>query len=427
MLVATALVGVRPCLRLCIILMPFSESARTSNGTQGTVSFLGGGVDMSKSRVAATDWIRLHKVQTILVSILGTALVTTLVLNFAVPEKRIQQVIVHRYGVRDPQFRHELGTLLGPPILDGNSVMQPGERRCRSFPAMLEAIRARGTALPSRRIFIGRARSAALSPMRSPKGPATGVKVHVLLDWLGSQKMDDKLLDEMRSAGVQIERYHPLHWYHLSRLNNRTHRKLLVTDGKVGFTGGVGIADAWTGHAQDPDHWRDSHYRIVGPAVAQMQAASWTTGSRRPATSCRASAISRRSRSAGAMPGQIFTSSPRGGVGQHVADVSDIDRLERAHHRSVGGLFRAGRADSQGPTRCAEARRQDRIITPGKHIDSQVVRKASKESWDALLAAGAHIYEYQPTMFHCKMLIVDAATGVGRLHQFRQSLVSPER
>jgi cardiolipin synthase len=74
----------------------------------------------------------------------------------------------------------------------------------------------------------------------------------------------------MTSAGVHVERYHPLHWYHLGRINNRTHRKLLIVDGRIGFTGGVGIADNWDGDADSPGHWRDSHYRLQGPAVAQM-------------------------------------------------------------------------------------------------------------------------------------------------------------
>jgi cardiolipin synthase A/B len=82
---------------------------------------------------------------------------------------------------------------------------------------------------------------------------------------------------------VEIERYHALHWYSLGKLNNRTHRKVLIIDGKIGFTGGVGIADEWTGHAQDPDHWRDMHFLVEGPVVAQFQAAfldNWvkTTG-----------------------------------------------------------------------------------------------------------------------------------------------------
>jgi cardiolipin synthase len=99
------------------------------------------------------------------------------------------------------------------------------------------------------------------------------VRVHVLLDWVGAAKIDDALIGEMEDAGVEIEKYRPLRWYNLSRMNHRTHRKLLVVDGAVGFTGGVGIADIWSGDAQDPDHWRDTHFRLEGPAVAQMQAA----------------------------------------------------------------------------------------------------------------------------------------------------------
>ena len=96
----------------------------------------------------------------------------------------------------------------------------------------------------------------------------------MLLDWVGSGKMDaDDASRTWSKPGVEVEKYHPLRWYNLGRLNNRTHRKLLVVDGTVGFTGGVGIADHWLGHAQDPEHWRDSHFRLEGPAVAQMQAA----------------------------------------------------------------------------------------------------------------------------------------------------------
>ena len=99
-----------------------------------------------------------------------------------------------------------------------------------------------------------------------------GVTVNVIVDWVGGLKMDADLVSLMQDAGVRLELYRPLKWYNISRLNNRTHRKLLVVDGQVGFTGGVGIAPEWTGHAQDPNHWRDSHYLVRGPVVAQMQA-----------------------------------------------------------------------------------------------------------------------------------------------------------
>lgn len=81
--------------------------------------------------------------------------------------------------------------------------------------------------------------------------------------------MDPQSVQSMKDAGVEVERYHPLRWYNIRRVNNRTHRKLLVVDGTVGFTGGAGIADLWLGCAQDPDHWRDSHFKIEGPVVGQ--------------------------------------------------------------------------------------------------------------------------------------------------------------
>lgn len=97
------------------------------------------------------------------------------------------------------------------------------------------------------------------------------VKVHVLRDWVGSLKMDEALFEEMRSAGIEVERFHEPSGINWNKLNNRTHRKLLVVDGRIGFTGGVGIADPWRGQARDPEEWRDSHFRVEGPVVAQMQ------------------------------------------------------------------------------------------------------------------------------------------------------------
>ena len=100
-----------------------------------------------------------------------------------------------------------------------------------------------------------------------------------MLDFIGSIKMDQASMDAMKAAGIQLQRYHKPVWWKLTRLNNRTHRKLLVVDGKIGFTGGVGIADKWRGEAQDSNHWRDTHFRVEGPVVGQIQAVftdNWT-------------------------------------------------------------------------------------------------------------------------------------------------------
>jgi len=91
-----------------------------------------------------------------------------------------------------------------------------------------------------------------------------------MLDFIGSMKMDPAILDEMREAGVEVQRYHKPRWWGLGRLNNRTHRKTLVIDGRLGFTGGVGIADDWRGNGRTRGLWRDLQYRVRGPAAAQM-------------------------------------------------------------------------------------------------------------------------------------------------------------
>src|SRR3982751_4285009 len=211
--------------------------------------------------------------------LLCTVVVTILALNlFATSEKTIQQTFPHAYAVADPQFRRSMGVLLGPPLVEGNQVetLLNGDE---IFPSMLATIRSAKKSINFKTYIywsggVGKQFADALAePARA------GVQVNVLIDWVGGQKMDKAYLDEMRGAGVRIEKYHPLAWYTLDKLNNRTHRKLLIVDGRVGFTGGVGIADEWNGHAQDPGHWRDTHYRIAGPAVAQMQAAfidNWT-------------------------------------------------------------------------------------------------------------------------------------------------------
>ncbi len=341
-----------------------------------------------------------------LLGALLAAFATVIALNFVGGEKRIERKLEHRHAVTHPQFRRELGTLLGPPILGGNRVVNL-ENGAEIFPAMLDAIRqAKRTVNFETYIYwsgeIGREFVAALSDRAR-----AGVEVQVLIDWVGSQKMDETLLEEMKAAGVTVERYHPLEWYHLARMNNRTHRKLLVVDGRIGFTGGVGIADNWDGNADSPDHWRDSHYRIEGPAVAQMQAAFLDNWIKTTGAVLQGAGYFPALEEVGSADAQVFTASPNGGGdsmllmyllaitgAESSIDLSAAyfvpDELTRA--ALVAALRRGVRL---------------RIVVPGTDIDAEVVRKASRADWGELLEAGAEIHEYQPTMFHCKTLIVD--------------------
>jgi cardiolipin synthase len=240
------------------------------------------------------------------------------------------------------------------------------------------------------------------------------VKVHILIDWVGSQKMDAKLLDGMKKAGVEIEKYHPLHWYTLDRLNNRTHRKLLVADGRVGFTGGVGIADEWSGHAQDKDHWRDTHYRVEGPVVAQMQAAftdNWTKVSGRI---LHGEDYFPPQKAAGPLFGQVFKSSIDGGAeSTHLMYLLSIAAATRSIDLAMA-YFVPDELARDALVAALKRGVKVRIIMPGPITDAALVRRASRATWGAILEAGAEIYEYQPTMYHCKVLVVDGLwTSVG--------------
>ena len=332
--------------------------------------------------------------------------ITVIGLNFVQPERRIQHHVEHRYATDDARFRHELSALLGPPILEGNRVSNL-ENGAQIFPAMLAAVRSAKRSITFETYIywsgdIGREFADALIERSQ-----AGVPVHVLVDWVGSQKMDEALVYQMEQAGVQIKRYHPLHWYHLVRMNNRTHRKVLVVDGGIGFTGGVGIADQWQGDAQDPDHWRDSHYRVEGPAVAQMQAAFMDNWIKTTGEVLRGEEYFPTLARGGEAPGQVFTSSPSGGADSMLlmyllAISSSVKTIDLS-----ASYFVPDELTQRALTDALKRGVRVRIIVPGKHIDTEVVRKASRASWGTLLAGGAAIHEYQPTMFHCKTLIVD--------------------
>jgi cardiolipin synthase A/B len=343
---------------------------------------------------------------TIAATIVATLVVVVLVINFHTPEKTIQHQVRHIYGVVDRQFEREMGTLLGPAILADNKItaLQNGDE---IFPAMLKSIRAAQYTINFETYIYWSGRTGEEFAQALTERARAGVKVHLMLDWLGSEKMTPQLLTLMKDAGVEVERYHALHWYSLGKLNNRTHRKVLIVDGKIGFTGGVGIADEWTGHAQDPDHWRDMHFLIEGPVVAQFQAAfldNWikTTGrvlsgeNYFPALA-----------SAGELKMHMFMSSPAGG--------SDSMRLMylmaiTAAEQSIDIEAAYFIPDALMSHELIKARARGvriRILLPDKHIDSETVRIATKRTWGPLLQCGVEIHEYEPTMLHCKMLIFD--------------------
>lgn len=342
-----------------------------------------------------------------------TAFLVIVSLNFHRPEKSVRHHVGHAHAIDDPQFRRETDAMLGPSVLPGNAItaLQNGDE---IFPAMLAAIGAARHSITFETYIywsgaIGKQFADALKERRQ-----AGVAVHVMLDWAGSAKMDQHLLDELIEAGVEVERYHPLRWYSIARMNNRTHRKLLVVDGRIGFTGGVGIADQWQGHAQDPDHWRDMHFQVQGPVVAQLQAGFMDNWIKTTGRVLHGDLYYPPLHEAGEEGMHLFVSSPAGGNASMrlmyllavAAAVRSID-LQAAY-------FIPDRLVVDALVAARERGVAIRLLVPGRYIDSSLVRMASRRRWGRLLAAGVQIFEYTPTMMHNKMLVLDGVlTSIG--------------
>lgn len=234
-----------------------------------------------------------------------------------------------------------------------------------------------------------------------------GVLVTLVLDAVGSFRMHGRELAQLRGAGVRVEFYQRVRWHSLARINNRTHRELLVIDGTVAFTGGAGIADWWSGDDPSEPAWRDTMVRVEGPVVAALQGVvveNWLE-------CC----------------GEILTGleffpaiEPAGDVMAFVVKSSPADRatvsrvifqlLIEAAARDVfinTPYFLPDRALRRCLIGVATRGVRISIVVPGARMDQRWVRLASRRSYKALLEAGVRIFEYQPAMTHCKMLIVD--------------------
>ena len=335
-----------------------------------------------------------------------TLVAVLLYANLTSPDQTVEHAIAHRYAVRDPQFLRTMTHLLGTPVVPGNRVttLLNGDQ---AFPAMLEAIRSAKRSINLEAyIFwsgeVGTTFAAALS-----ERARAGVPTRLLVDWMGSKKMGDSLLTEMRRAGVEVVHYHPLRWYNLDRFNKRTHRKLLIVDGRVGFTGGLGIADLYLGHAQDRDHWRDAQFRAEGPVVGQMQAAFLDNWIETGGALLDGAEHFPKLDSVGSQAAQAVHSSPGGGTESlrlmYLLAIASASR----NIRIANSYFVP---NSLAVAMLVDARRRGvdvEIIVPGPIHDAQVVRRASRAKWGPLLEAGVNIYEYQPTMYHTKVMVVD--------------------
>jgi cardiolipin synthase len=245
-----------------------------------------------------------------------------------------------------------------------------------------------------------------------------GVEVNVLLDAIGTLQMERGTTRKLEEGGVRVARFRPLKPYAIRRAANRTHRKILVADGSIGMIGGVGIAEEWTGNAQDPDHWRDTHVRVRGPIVRgpagrlrRELARGHRRGARRPAPPARPRPGRRRRADAGrALERRRGRHRGRGALLPRARVGQALDRADRRVLRAAPGVHR-------GAVRRRPPRRRRRVLVPGPHIDKEFVRIAGRASYEELHACGVRIWEYQPTMLHAKTLVIDGAwSSVGSVN-----------
>ncbi|MFZ5659053.1 MAG: cardiolipin synthase [Pseudomonadota bacterium] len=320
---------------------------------------------------------------------------------------RLHYVTPAPAGVHAPEFRRAAEALGQAEIIDGNQVelLQNGDE---IFPTMLRAIaQARHTINFETYIFWSGKVSQRFADALAERARA-GVQVNVLLDAVGSRKISPQQLAQMEAAGCQVAWFHPARLRTMGRLNDRTHRRILVVDGRVGFTGSVGIADPWRGRAQSPDHWRDTQVRVTGPAVARMQAAfaeDWQEATGRVfAGDAYYPPLSRTADH----PVQVVKSSPAGSGAPTIRMLFDLAiRSARQSIYIANSYFLPDRLAIQELVAARRRGVEVKILVPGRWIDVGVVQAVSRESYGPLLAAGVEIYEYQPTMMHVKAMVVD--------------------
>ena len=312
----------------------------------------------------------------------------------------------HQFTVRDLAFLQTMHALTGSPVVDGNRV-EILRNGVQIFPSMLAAIRgAKKTINIEFYIYwdgeIGRQFAEALA-----ERARAGVQVKVILDSVGSAAMSQSLIDFLGRNGIDLEWYHPLRWYTISRVNHRTHRKLMVVDGAIGFSGGVGIADEWLGDADAKNHWRETVVRVEGPAVTQLQFALMDNWVKSRGELLTGLDVFPQVEPRGHHRTQVIKSSPSEGSSavKLLYIVSIVSATKSVY---ISNAYFVPDRDTARALEAAVRRGVDvRVIVPGEFVDVPIVRQASRMHYDLLLRRGIRIFEYLPTMMHAKTMVVD--------------------
>lgn len=321
------------------------------------------------------------------------------------------------------EHRQLLEATLGVPFAEGNRV-RVLKNGVEIFPPMLAAIAAARESVALLTFVYWKGAIADRFAEALAERARAGVKVHVILDAIGAKQMQKTLVRRMERAGVEIVWFRPPARWKLWQVDNRTHRKVLICDGEVAFTGGVGIAGEWEGDARGPDEWRDTHFEIRGPSVHGLQAAfldNWIEAGQPVSDGL----------------GRLKPLEPIGDARVQVlrssasvnwSNVATMFRvlLAMARHRVRLATAYFVPGDSGVDALVGAARRgvDVEILVPGPHHDQRVAQVADDHKYVPLLEAGVRMFAYQPTMMHAKIVIIDDVVAVIGSANFNQRSMS---
>ncbi len=302
-------------------------------------------------------------------------------------------------------YQRTLEATLGIPFTTGNriTVLKNGRE---IFPAMLEAIEQAEEEVDFLTYVYWTGAIAERFASTLAAKARSGVDVEVILDAYGAKAMRRDLLRTLREAGVDVLWFRPPTW-RFWRYDNRTHRKILVCDGRVGFTGGVGIAEEWEGDARNPSEWRDTHFRVEGPAVHGIHGAfvgNWVEMGRQVRLDEEKVAKLDAAGDARVLCVRSVSSS---GWSDIATLVQTLVQLAQRSLRITTPYFVPDNDTSQLLCDAAKRGVDVQIQVPGPYIDQRIVRAAARARYGRLLEAGVRIYQYQPTMQHTKCILVD--------------------
>ena len=321
--------------------------------------------------------------------------------------KQVDYALPHLFDVADPAFLPSAHALADPVMVGGNraTILVNGDE---FFPAMLAAISSARESinLESYIFWSGRVADRFIEAMA--ERARQGVEVRVLVDALGSGgkfKAADRR--RLREAGILLEVFHPLRPWMLDAVNHRTHRRLLIVDGRIGFTGGAGIADEWVGNADAPHHWRETQVQVEGPVVAQLQASFQENWSEVRGEALVGPRFFGRAKPLGGTLAQVVPSSWR--APSSSTKLLYATAISAAQRRVLlSNSYFLPDAETRALLVAAAQRGVDvEVLVPGKVNDVPATKAGGRSSFGALLSGGVKIFEYQPTMFHPKTMVVD--------------------